>query len=140
MRIASASAMFGQPEVRLGIIPGFGGTQRLPRLVGRGRALQMILGGEPIDAREAWRIGLVDEVVDPGRLMERTRAVMLEIIANAPVALRLAIDAVNLGLDCGPRAGLALERANFALCAGTEDQREGAAAFIAKRSPSFKGR
>ena len=140
LRVAAESATFGQPEVRLGIIPGFGGTQRLPLLVGRGRALHMILTGASIDAREAWRIGLVDQVVEASQLMPRARELLQRITANAPQAVGLAIDAVDRGLESGPRAGLALERANFALCVGTEDQREGAAAFLAKRAPVFKGR
>jgi len=123
IRIASSSASFAQPEVKLGIIPGFGGTQRLPRLVGRGRALQLILEGSPIGALEAWRIGLVDEVTEPDQLMTRASELLRKITANAPIALRLAIDAVNHGLEHGPQAGLALERGNFALCVGTDDQR-----------------
>ena len=139
LRVAVESAHFGLPEVKLGIIPGFGGTQRLTRLVGKGRALQLILTAATIDAREAWRIGLVNEVVGAGQLMEQARAFLRQILANSPVGVRMAMAAVHHGAEAGLHAGLAMERANFAVCVSTDDQREGAAAFLAKRSPNFQG-
>ncbi len=140
LRVAAESAHFGLPEVKLGIIPGFGGTQRLARLVGKGRALQLILTAATIDAREAWRIGLVNEVAGPGQLMERAHAVLRQILANAPIGIRMAMAAVHDGCEVGLNAGLAMERANFAMCVGTDDQREGTSAFLAKRPPNFRGR
>jgi enoyl-CoA hydratase/carnithine racemase len=140
IRIAAETAKFGQPEVKLGLPPGGGGTQRLPRLVGKGRALQLILTGELIDSHEAWRIGLVNEVVPLAELMPRAEAVLARILANAPIAVRYSIEAVNKGLDGGQAEGLALEASFFGVCASTEDKQEGAAAFLAKRAPSFQGR
>ena len=140
VRLACDSAHFGLPEVKLGIIPGFGGTQRLPRLVGKGRALQLILTAATIDAQEAWRIGLVNEVVANGQLMERARALLHKMLVNAPVGVRMAMAAVHDGFDVGLGAGLAIEHANFGICVSTDDQREGAAAFLAKRPPNFQGR
>jgi enoyl-CoA hydratase len=140
VRVASEAARFGQPEVKLGLLPGGGGTQRLPRLVGKGRALQLILTGEVIDAQEAWRIGLVNEVVPAAELMARAEAMLAKILANAPIAVRYAIEAVNRGLDGAQAEGLALEASLFGVCAATEDKSEGAAAFLAKRPPSFQGR
>ena len=140
VRIASDSAKLGQPEVKLGIIPGYGGTQRLPRLVGRGMALQLILTGETIDAKEALRIGLVNAVVPGAELMSAARKMMSAMLANAPVALALAIETVNKGLDLSIEEGIALEAENFGRCARTEDMREGATAFLAKRAPNFTGR
>jgi enoyl-CoA hydratase/carnithine racemase len=140
IRIASEHARFGQPEVKLGLVPGGGGTQRLPRLVGRGRALQLILTGGTIDAKEAWRIGLVNEVVPAADLIVRAEAILAEIFANAPIAVSYALDAVNRGLNGDPAEGLALEAALFGVCAGTADKAEGAAAFLEKRAPAFQGR
>ena len=140
LRVAAESAHFGLPEVKLGIIPGFGGTQRLARLVGKGRALQLILTAATIDAREAWRIGLVNEVTAPGQLMEQARAILRQILANAPVAIRMATAAVHNGTEVGLNAGLAMERANFSICVGTDDRREGTSAFLAKRPPTFQGK
>jgi enoyl-CoA hydratase len=140
LRIAAEHASFGQPEVKLGIPPGAGGTQRLPRLVGKGRALQMILSGEPISAQEAYRIGLVNEVVPAGQLMARCEALLTQIIANAPIAVRFALEAVNKGMEISLPAGLLLEASVFAICAGTEDKREGTAAFLEKRKAHFQGR
>jgi enoyl-CoA hydratase/carnithine racemase len=140
IRIASEHARFGQPEVKLGLVPGGGGTQRLPRLVGRGRALQLILTGGTIDAQEAWRIGLVNEVVPASDLIGRAEAVLAEIFANAPIAVSYALDAVNRGLNGDPAEGMALEAALFGVCAGTADKAEGAAAFLEKRAPAFHGR
>ena len=140
LRIASPHAKFGQPEVKLGVIPGYGGTQRLPRLVGKGRALQMILTGEVIDVQEALRIGLVNEVVPADSLMARAQEILDAIAANAPIATRLAIEAVNRGAEASLPEGLALERTLFAICASTEDKNEGTAAFLAKRKAVFRGR
>ena len=140
MRIAVETARFGQPEVKLGLLPGGGGTQRLPRLVGKGRALQLILTGETIDAREAWRIGLVNEVVAAADLVPRAEAILRQIFANAPIAVRYSLEAVNAGMQSRQAQGLVLEASLFGLCAATEDKAEGTAAFLAKRAPSFQGR
>jgi enoyl-CoA hydratase/carnithine racemase len=126
--------------VKLGIMPGYGGTQRLARLVGRGRALQLILTGETIDAQEALRIGLVNAVVPGAELMNAARKMMTTMLANAPVALALAIETVDKGLDLPLDEAIALEAENFGRCARTEDMREGATAFLAKRAPHFTGR
>jgi enoyl-CoA hydratase len=140
LRIASEQAKFGQPEVKLGIIPGFGGTQRLPRLVGIGRAMQLILTGEAIGAEDALRIGLVNEIVGDDRLITRAEEILLQISANAPIAVRLAMEAINRSRDTTVSDGLAIERALFSICAGTEDKREGASAFLSKRPPRFSGK
>jgi enoyl-CoA hydratase/carnithine racemase len=140
IRVAAEHAKFGQPEVKLGIPPGAGGTQRLPRLVGKGRALQIILSGEMISAQEAYRIGLVNEVVPAGELVARCEAILKEILANAPIAVRFALEAVNKGLETSLSAGLLLEASVFAICAGTDDKREGTAAFLEKRAARFQGR
>ena len=140
IRIAAEHAKFGQPEVKLGIIPGYGGTQRLPRLVGKGRALQLILTGDPIDAHEAYRIGLVNEVVPAADLISRGEALLKQISANAPLAIRHCIDAVNEGADTDLSSGLELEARYFALAAGTEDRKEGTTAFVQKRAPRFLGK
>ncbi|WP_423395569.1 enoyl-CoA hydratase/isomerase family protein [Burkholderia sp. LMG 21824] len=140
IRLASPSAKFGQPEVRLGLIPGFGGTQRLPRLVGKGIALQLILTGEMVSANEAHRIGLVNEIVEADQLIARAEAILAQIAANAPLAVAYALDAVHLGLNAAMPEGLALEGKLFALCAATEDKQEGTAAFLEKRTPAFQGR
>ncbi len=140
IRVASEHARFGQPEVTLGIIPGGGGTQRLPRLVGKGRALQIILSGAMITAQEAYRIGLVNEVVPATDLIPRAEAILKQIFANAPVAVRFSLEAVNRGLDTSQAEGMALEASLFGLCAGTEDKDEGTQAFLQKRAAQFKGR
>ncbi|MCC8935569.1 enoyl-CoA hydratase/isomerase family protein [Bradyrhizobium sp. Arg68] len=140
IRIAVEHAKFGQPEVKLGLIPGGGGTQRLPRLVGKGRALQLILSGGTISALEAHRIGLINEVVPASDLIPRAEAILNEIAANAPLAVRFALDATNKGLEMSQSEGLALEASYFGLCAGTEDKREGTSAFLEKRAPQFHGR
>ena len=140
IRIAAETAKFGQPEVKIGIMPGYGGTQRLPRLVGRGRALQLILSGEIISAQEAYRIGLVNEVVPAASLLARAEAILNQFISNAPVGVKYSIEAVNKGLDTSLEEGLLLEASLFAICAGTEDKREGTSAFLAKRAPKFQGR
>jgi enoyl-CoA hydratase/carnithine racemase len=140
IRIASEDAAFGQPEVTLGLIPGGGGTQRLPRLVGKGRALQLILSGEMIGAQEAYRIGLVNEVVPAAELMARAEAILKKIASNAPVAVTFALTAVNKGLETTQGEGLLLEASYFGLCAATEDKKEGTTAFLEKRAPRFHGR
>ncbi len=140
IRIASEAARFGQPEVKLGISPGYGGTQRLPRLIGRGRALQLLLTGEMIDAAEAYRVGLVNSVVAPADLLPSAEAMMRQILANAPLALALVIDAVNRGVDRPQADGLHLEANVFGLLAGTRDMSEGMDAFLNKRRPQFQGR
>jgi enoyl-CoA hydratase/carnithine racemase len=140
IRIAVESAKFGQPEVALGLVPGGGGTQRLPRLIGKGRALELILGGEMITAQDAYRIGLVNEVVAPADLMPRAEAIVKKIASNAPIAVKLALEAVNKGLEAGQSDGLLLEASYFGLCAGTEDKKEGTTAFLEKRTPRFQGR
>ena len=140
IRLATESARFGQPEVKLGVPPGGGGTQRLPRLVGKGRALQLILSGEMISAQEAYRIGLVNEVVPAADLIPRAEAILKQIFANAPLAVRYSLEAVNKGLETSQTEGLALEASFFGLCAGTEDKQEGTRAFLEKRAPQFQGR
>jgi enoyl-CoA hydratase/carnithine racemase len=140
LRVASERAKFGQPEVTLGLIPGGGGTQRLPRLVGKGRALQLILSGATITAQEAYRIGLVNEVVPAAELITRAEAILKQIFANAPVAVKFSLEAVNRGLETGQAEGLALEASLFGLCAGTDDKKEGTQAFLGKRAPQFQGR
>ena len=140
VRLASESAKFGQPEVKLGVIPGYGGTQRLARLVGRGRALQLLMTGEMIDAAEAYRIGLVNRVVPANEsVVDAARAVLQQMLANAPLALAQCIEAVNRGSDLPLDAALALEAAAFGLLAATEDMQQGTAAFLEKRAPVFKG-
>lgn len=140
IRLASENARFGQPEVKLGVLPGGGGTQRLPRLIGKGRALQLILTGGMINAAEAYRIGLVNEVVPGANLIARAEAILREIFANAPIAIKYSIEAVNKGLETSQAEGLALEASFFGLCAGTEDKHEGTRAFLEKRAPQFQGR
>src|SRR3954463_5781761 len=140
IRIAADNARFGQPEVKLGVIPGGGGTQRLPRLVGRGRALQLILSGEMINAQEAYRIGLVNEVVPSPELIARAEAILKQILSNAPLAVKYSLEAVNKGLETSQAEGLSLEASLFGLCAGTEDKKEGTKAFLQKRAAQFQGR
>jgi len=140
LRIAAEHAKFGQPEVALGIIPGGGGTQRLPRLVGKGRALQLILSGATIGAQEAYRIGLVNEVVPAAELMTRSEAILKEIFSNAPLAVKFSLEAVNQGLETSQSEGLLLESSLFAICAASEDKKEGTSAFLEKRAPRFHGR
>jgi enoyl-CoA hydratase len=140
VRIAAESAKFGQPEVKLGITPGYGGTQRLTRLVGRGRALQLLLTGEMIDANEAYRIGLVNRVVPTGeQAVEAARAMIGQMLANGPLALAQCIEVVNRGADISIEEAMALEAAAFAMLASTEDMREGTSAFLEKRAPAFRG-
>jgi len=139
VRIASEKAKLGQPEVKLGIVPGYGGTQRLPRLVGRGAALKLLLTGDMIDAAEAHRIGLVDQVVAPDALMDTARSVMLTMVANAPLALAGCIEAVNRGQDTDLVQGCTIESDFFGLLSATADMREGMRAFLEKRAPNFTG-
>src|ERR1700674_5887823 len=139
-RIASETAKFGQPEVKIGIMPGAGGTQRLPRLIGKGRALQLILSGEIISAQEAYRTGLVNEVVPATDLISRAEAIVNQINSNAPLGVKFSIDAVNKGLDAGVSEGLLIEASLFGICVGSEDKKEGTSAFLAKRAPKFQGR
>jgi len=140
LRLAAESAKLGQPEVALGIIPGYGGTQRLARLVGAGRALELILTGEPIDAREALRIGLVNRVVPPADILTAAESLARTILTRGPVALRYALQAVREGLQMTLDEGLLMEAALFGLSCATEDMREGTRAFVEKRKPAFKGR
>jgi enoyl-CoA hydratase len=139
LRLAAEEASFGQPEVKLGLITGFGGTQRLPRLVGRSAALKMLLTGAIISAAEALRIGLVDEVLPSDQLMVRAEALALEIAGNAPIALERTLIAVNAGLDLSLDDGLAEEARHFGQCCGTRDKAEGTAAFLAKRPAVWTG-
>ena len=140
MRLASENAKLGQPEVKLGIIPGYGGTQRLPRLVGKGIAMQMVLAGEMISAQEAHRIGLVNEVTTPTELIPRAEAISQKIIANAPLAVQYAMEAVNKGMEMTLAEGLYLEAVLFGVCCATEDKKEGTTAFLEKRAAQFKGK
>lgn len=140
LRVASENARFGQPEVKLGIIPGYAGTQRLPRLVGKGRALEMILSGEPITAQEAYRIGLVNQVVPPQELMATAEKLAQKIIANAPLAIKFALEAVNHGLEMPEAEGQFLEATLFGLCCTTADMKEGTRAFLEKRAAKFVGK
>lgn len=140
IRIASPNAKLGQPEVKLGIVPGYGGTQRLPRLVGRGRALELLLSGEPIDAAEAYRIGLVNALAPQAELIATAKQWARKVIANGPLAVALTMESVDTGLDGGLDAGLRFESMAFGLTAASEDRREGAAAFLEKRKAVFTGR
>jgi enoyl-CoA hydratase len=140
LRLASDTAKFGQPEVKLGIAPGYGGTQRLPRLVGKGVALQLILSGEMIDAQEAYRIGLVNKVVPAADLLAESEKVLRGILAMAPLAIRLCIEAIDQGLEMTLDEGLLLEANHFGLLAATHDMKEGTTAFLEKRPPRFEGR
>jgi len=140
IRIASDNAKLGLPEVKLGIGPGYGGTQRLPRLVGKGRALELILTGEMIDAAEAHRIGLVNKVVPQPELLGEAERMLRLILSRGPVAVALCIAAVNRGLDGSLEEGMALEADHFGLLAATADMREGMAAFLEKRAAQFTGR
>jgi enoyl-CoA hydratase len=140
IRIASTKAKFGLPEVKLGIIPGYGGTVRLPRLVGRGRALELMLTGDMIDAAEAYRIGLVNRVEEPDALLEAARGMARKMIANGPVAIALALEAVDRGMSTTIDDAQLLESRLFGLLASTEDMREGMNAFLEKRKAEFRNR
>jgi enoyl-CoA hydratase len=140
IRLASRTAKLGQPEVKLGIIPGYGGSQRLTRLCGKGVAHELVLTGEMISAEEALRIGLVNHVHEPAELMPAAEALAKKIIANAPLAVRYAMEAIEHGMEMPQEEGLFLEATLFGLCCATEDMREGTRAFLEKRPAQFKGR
>jgi enoyl-CoA hydratase len=140
VRFASENAVLGLPEVSLGIIPGYGGTQRLARVVGKGRAMELVLSAGKIKADEALRIGLVNRVVPQNELLPAAKGWISECAKNGPVAVKLAIDALNDGLEMTQQEGLFLEASLFGLCAATDDMREGMAAFLEKRKAGFKGR
>jgi enoyl-CoA hydratase len=140
MRLASENAKLGQPEVKLGIIPGYGGTQRLPRLVGKGIAMQLLLSGEMISAQEAQRIGLVNEVTTAAELVPRAEAIAQKIIANAPLAVQYTMEAVNKGMEMSLPEGLYLEAVLFSVACASEDKKEGTTAFLEKRPAQFKGK
>jgi len=140
MRLAAENAKLGQPEVKLGIIPGYGGTQRLPRLVGTGLAMQILLTGEMISAQEAYRIGLVNEVVPADKLIPRAEEIAAKIIANAPLAIQYCMEAVNQGLNMTLQEGLFLEATLFGICSASEDKKEGTTAFLEKRKANFQGK
>ncbi len=140
IRLASDNAKLGLPEVKLGIAPGYGGTQRLPRIVGKGRALELILTGDMIDAAEAYRIGLVNRVLPRAELLAEATAMMRRILGQGPLAVAMCIEAVNRGLDTTIEEGLVLEANHFGLLASTEDMREGTRAFLEKRAAQFTGR
>jgi len=140
IRLASETAKLGQPEVKLGIIPGYGGTQRLARLVGKGKAMEMILTGRMVEAREAAEIGLVNRVLPPADLLAAAEALAKEVIKNGPLAVAYSIEAINRGLDGTLDEGLELEAEIFGRTCATEDFKEGANAFLEKRKPDFRGR
>jgi enoyl-CoA hydratase len=140
LRVAARNAKLGQPETKLGIIPGYGGTQRLARLCGKGVAHELILTGEMISAEEALRVGLVNRVVEPGELLATAEAIAKKIIANAPLAVKYALEAVERGMEMPQEEGLYLEATLFGLICATQDMREGTRAFLEKRSPKFEGR
>ena len=140
VRLASDKAKLGQPEVKLGIVPGYGGTQRLPRLVGRGAALRLLLTGDMIDAAEALRLGLVDQVVAPEALLDTARALLTTMAANAPLALAGCIEAVDRGLGVTLEEGCTIESDFFGLLSATADMKEGMRAFLEKRAATFTGR
>jgi enoyl-CoA hydratase len=140
LRIAADTAKLGQPEIALGLIPGYAGTQRLPRLVGRGKAMEMILTGAPITADEAQRIGLVNRVAPALELMTQARALAAQLAKNAPIAMRYIINAVNKGAEMPFADACQYEATLFGLVASTDDMKEGTAAFLAKRKPEFRGR
>jgi enoyl-CoA hydratase len=140
LRLAADTARLGQPEIALGLIPGYAGTQRLPRLVGKGKAMEMILTGTPIAADEAQRIGLVNRVVPAAALMTEARALAAQLAKSAPIAMRYIINAVNHGVEIPFREACQYEATLFGLVASTEDMKEGTTAFLAKRKAEFKGR
>jgi enoyl-CoA hydratase len=140
IRIASRNARLGQPEVKLGILPGYGGSQRLARLCGKGAAHELVLGGEMISADEAMRIGLVNHVYEPAELMPAAEALAKKIAANAPLAVQYAMEAIEHGMEMPQEEGLFLEATLFGLCCATEDMREGTRAFLEKRAAQFKGK
>jgi enoyl-CoA hydratase len=139
LRVAGENAKFGQPEVKLGIAPGYGGTVRLPRLIGRARALELLLTGEMIDAEEARRVGLVNRVVPPDRVVPEAEGLLRTILANGPLAIRACLELVDTGMEMTLDQALLLEAGYFGLLSATADMREGTRAFIEKRKPTFKG-
>ena len=139
-RIASTTAKMGQPEVKLGIVPGYGATQRLPRLVGYAKALELLMTGDVVDAHEAHRLGLVNHVVEPVELLAFSKAWLGRVLANGPLAVALTVQAVETGYDAGLEAGLRFEAMAFGFSAGTEDRREGTRAFLEKRAAVFTGK
>jgi enoyl-CoA hydratase len=140
IRLAAPNAKFGQPEVKLGIVPGYGGTQRLPRVVGKSAAMRLLVTGDIISAEEAYRIALVDEVVAEGELMARAEAIAKKIVGNAPLAVRYVMEAVNKGLEVSTEEGLFIESALVGIACSTDDKVEGMRAFIEKRPALFKGK
>ena len=140
LRIASKTAKLGQPEVNLGVMPGYGGSQRLPRIVGKGRAFEILLTGDAVSADEAFRIGLVNRVVEPSELLAASRAILAKILSRAPMAVGCVLDAVNHGLDMPFAAAEDYEATLFGLCVSTEDMKEGVGAFLEKRPAKFTGR
>ena len=140
IRIAVDTARIGQPEINLGIIPGYGGSQRLARLVGRGPALELLLTGDQISAADAYRLGLVNRVVTAANLMGEARKLAHTLASKAPLAVRYILDAVNRGMEMPLREGQAFEATLFGLVAATEDMREGTRAFLEKRKPEFRGK
>ena len=140
LRIAAESARLGQPEVKIGLLPGYGGSQRLPRLVGKGRALEMILTGEPVTAPEAHRMGLVNQVVPAAELLTAAEKMAQKIIANAPLAIKFALEAINHGMEMSMAEGQFLEATLFGLCCTTADMKEGTRAFLEKRPAKFTGK
>lgn len=140
LRVASENARFGLPEVKLGILTGFGGAQRLARLIGKGRAIELTTTGEPVTAQEAYRLGLVNQVVPAKDLIPACEVLARKIIANAPLAVKFALEAVNHGLEMTLEEGQFLEANLFGLCCATEDMKEGTRAFLEKRPPKFTGK
>jgi enoyl-CoA hydratase len=140
IRIASKTARIGQPEVKLGITPGYGGTQRMARLCGKGIAHELMLTGEMINAEEALRVGLVNHVVEPAELLPTAEKIAQKIVANAPLAVKYTMEAVEHGMEMTQEEGLFLEATLFGLCCATGDMREGTRAFLDKRPPKFQGR
>jgi len=140
IRYASENARLGLPEIKLGLIPGFGGTQRLPRAIGRARAIEMMLSGEPVDARTAERDGLVQAVVAPDELLPKATALAERLAVQAPIARERILSSIDRGMDLPLERSLELERSNFTVCCATADMKEGTSAFLERRAPSFKGR
>jgi enoyl-CoA hydratase len=140
IRLAADTAMIGQPEISLGIIPGYAGSQRLARLVGKGKAMELLLTGAPVSAAEAQRIGLVNRVTGRSELMNEARTLADQLAANAPIAMRYILDVVNRGLEMPFAEAAEYEATLFGLVAATDDMREGTRAFLDKRKPEFKGR
>lgn len=140
IRVASENAMFGQPEIKLGVIPGFGGTQRLVRLVGKGRAMEMNLMGNMIDAKRAYETGLVNQVVSQSELMDVVTKMAKQLTFSAPIAMQCIIDSINHGAECSLPEGLDYEAKAFAVTCSTEDMKEGTQAFLEKRKANFTGK